>query len=91
MAAEHSDEPVVLSISEKEELFLDTKPLVIGDLATTIDKLRRDSPKFSMAMKADEKVSYGRPVGVTLGPDGSLLVADDVGDVIWRVTGAPRG
>ncbi|BAT61613.1 membrane bound L-sorbosone dehydrogenase [Variibacter gotjawalensis] len=36
----------------------------------------------------DEKASYGRPVGVTLGPDGSLLVADDVGDVIWRVTGA---
>jgi hypothetical protein len=25
---------------------------------------------------------------VTLGRDGSLLVADDVGDVIWRVTGA---
>ena len=39
----------------------------------------------------DEKVSYGRPVGVTLGPDGSLLVADDVGDVIWRVTGATQG
>jgi hypothetical protein len=36
----------------------------------------------------DEKESYGRPVGVALGPDGSLLVADDVGDVIWRVTGA---
>jgi len=35
----------------------------------------------------DEKVSYGRSVGVTLGPDGSLLVADDVGDVVWRVTG----
>src|SRR5689334_8303669 len=35
----------------------------------------------------DERESYGRPVGVTLGPDGSLLVADDVGDVIWRVTG----
>jgi glucose/arabinose dehydrogenase len=34
----------------------------------------------------DEKVSYGRPVGVTLGPDASLLMADDVGDVIWRVT-----
>ena len=26
--------------------------------------------------------------GVTIGPDGALLVADDVGDVIWRVTGA---
>jgi glucose/arabinose dehydrogenase len=36
----------------------------------------------------DEKESYGRPVGVTLRRDGSLLVADDVGDVIWRVTGA---
>ena len=35
----------------------------------------------------DERVSYGRPVGVTLGPDGSVLVADDVGNVIWRVTG----
>jgi glucose/arabinose dehydrogenase len=39
----------------------------------------------------DERASYGRPVGVTLGPDGSLLVADDVGDVIWRVTGKPDG
>ena len=36
----------------------------------------------------DESVSYGRPVGVALGPDGPLLVADDVGDVIWRVTAA---
>ncbi len=36
----------------------------------------------------DERVSYGRPVGVAIGPDGSLLVADDVGDVIWRVTAA---
>ncbi len=36
----------------------------------------------------DEKDAYGRPVGVAVGPDGrSLLVADDVGDVIWRVTG----
>jgi len=39
----------------------------------------------------DERVSYGRPVGVAIGPDGSLLVADDVGDVIWRVTGARQG
>lgn len=39
-------------------------------------------------LSPDEKASYGRPVGVTIGPDGSLLVADDVGDAIWRVTGA---
>jgi len=42
-------------------------------------------------LAADERVSYGRPVGVTLGPDGSILVADDVGDVIWRVTGERQG
>jgi glucose/arabinose dehydrogenase len=41
-------------------------------------------------LSPDERASYGRPVGVTIGPDGSLLVADDVGDVIWRVTGAPE-
>ena len=36
----------------------------------------------------DESVSFGRPVGVTIGPDRkSLLVADDVGDVVWRITG----
>ena len=37
-------------------------------------------------LAADESVSYGRPVGVVIGPDRrSLLVADDVGDVVWRV------
>ncbi len=39
-------------------------------------------------LSEDEKYSYGRPVGISIGPDGALLVADDVGDVIWRVTGA---
>jgi glucose/arabinose dehydrogenase len=38
-------------------------------------------------LSADEEFSYGRPVGVAIGADKSLLVADDVGDVIWRVTG----
>ena len=40
-------------------------------------------------LSPDEKFSYGRPVGVVVGPDGkSLLMADDVGDVIWRVSAA---
>ena len=29
---------------------------------------------------------YGRPVGVTVMADGSLLVADDGGNTIWRIT-----
>ena len=29
----------------------------------------------------------GRPVGVAIDKGGALLVADDVGNVVWRVTG----
>lgn len=36
----------------------------------------------------DEKFSRGRPVGVTIAKDGALLCVDDVGDCVWRVTGA---
>jgi glucose/arabinose dehydrogenase len=32
--------------------------------------------------------AYGRPVGVTVDSKGALLVADDVGNHIWRVTPA---
>jgi len=33
----------------------------------------------------DEKEVYGKPVGVAVAQDGSLLVADDVSGIIWRV------
>jgi glucose/arabinose dehydrogenase len=32
--------------------------------------------------------ALGRPVGVAIDRQGALLVADDVGNVIWRVTRA---
>ncbi len=34
----------------------------------------------------DSKDAYGRPVGVATLPDGSLLVADDAADRLWRVS-----
>ncbi len=37
----------------------------------------------------DEKAK-GRPVGVAVAKDGALLVADDVGNVIWRVAPAVK-
>ena len=41
-----------------------------------------------------EGKAMGRPVGVEIGRDGSLLVADDVGNRVWRVSnrraGVPR-
>ncbi len=35
--------------------------------------------------------AFGRPVGVAFDKRGALLVADDVGNVIWRVTTEPGG
>ncbi|HEY6382364.1 MAG TPA: sorbosone dehydrogenase family protein, partial [Pseudolabrys sp.] len=39
---------------------------------------------------SDDKKAFGRPVGVTIAKDGSLLVADDVGNTIWRVSQAAQ-
>jgi glucose/arabinose dehydrogenase len=39
-------------------------------------------------LRADGK-AQGRPVGVALDKDGALLVADDVGNTVWRVSAAP--
>ena len=39
---------------------------------------------------ADRGDSHGRPVSVALDTRGGLLVADDVGNVIWRVIAAAR-
>ena len=33
--------------------------------------------------------AQGRPVGVALDRNGALLVADDVGNTVWKVTGKP--
>jgi glucose/arabinose dehydrogenase len=39
-------------------------------------------------LSADGAEAYGRPVGVAIDKRGALLVADDVGNVVWRVTGS---
>jgi glucose/arabinose dehydrogenase len=38
----------------------------------------------------DEGLVYGRPVGVAVDATGALLIADDVGNAIWRVAAEPR-
>jgi glucose/arabinose dehydrogenase len=35
--------------------------------------------------------AWGRPVGVAIDKLGALLVADDVGNSIWRVSGSTGG
>jgi glucose/arabinose dehydrogenase len=39
---------------------------------------------------ANEKDLYGAPVGLAQDADGALLIADDVGNVVWRVSSAKR-
>jgi glucose/arabinose dehydrogenase len=34
--------------------------------------------------------AHGRPVGVAIDRKGALLVADDVGNIIWRVAPAAQ-
>jgi glucose/arabinose dehydrogenase len=50
-----------------------------------------DPVPFLTGLVPDPKGSqvYGRPVGVTTAPDGSLLVSDDGIGVIYRITYAP--
>jgi len=38
----------------------------------------------------DETQLYGAPVGLATDKDGALLIADDVGDMVWRVTAEAR-
>jgi glucose/arabinose dehydrogenase len=35
---------------------------------------------------SDDNKAKGRPVGVVIDKKGALLVADDVGNIVWRVT-----
>lgn len=39
-------------------------------------------------LSPDQEHAHGRPVGVAIDQSGALLVADDVGNTIWRVSGA---
>jgi glucose/arabinose dehydrogenase len=55
--------------------FMNGKPA--GPLEDILTGFIADPAKFE---------AYGRPVGVTVAADGSLLVADDSGGKIWRVS-----
>ena len=46
-------------------------------------------PVITDFLASDHKTVRGRPVGVALDRTGALVVADDVGNVVWRVSKAP--
>ena len=64
VAADKSDEPVVLSISPDEQLFLDQQPVTLAALKDALAPLLERKPPPPFALKADKKVSYGFLVSV---------------------------
>ena len=46
------------------------------------------TPVLTNFLAADKSIVHGRPVGVALDRTGALVVADDVGNTVWRVSGS---
>jgi glucose/arabinose dehydrogenase len=45
---------------------------------------------FATGFVVNDTSAWGRPVGVTVTPDGALYVSDDAGGTIWRITSTGR-
>ncbi len=53
-------DPIVLAITEDEKIVLDTRPLSsVNDLSSALEEVQKNSPNRALAMKADQKVSFG--------------------------------
>ncbi|GHA85582.1 hypothetical protein [Modicisalibacter luteus] len=48
-----------------------------------------DPIDFVTGFLTDDNKTRGRPVGVTVAPDGAAIIADDLSNTVWRVT--PKG
>lgn len=46
---------------------------------------------FVAGFLGEDGKARGRPVGVTVDPKGALIVADDLANVVWRVTPVSKG
>ena len=55
---------VILSISENEELFLDSKPLAMDGLKPAILDLMQQQPQPVLALNADKKAPFGIVIAV---------------------------
>jgi len=53
---------------------------------------KEEGEDFLTGFLASDSEAYGRPVGVAVAKDGALLVADEPGNTVWRVSYAdPKG
>jgi biopolymer transport protein ExbD len=64
VAAEQIAEPIVLSMSENEEIFLDEKPVTIEELKTAIQSFVSENSKRTLALNFDKKAPFGTVIRV---------------------------
>jgi biopolymer transport protein ExbD len=58
--ANNPAEPMVLAITSEEKIILDDHPVKsVDELASAIEEAQKKSPERPLAMKADQKVSFG--------------------------------
>ena len=59
VADKTATKPVVLSIGENEDIFLDAKKLTFDELKPAIGDLMKQSPPPTLALNADKKAPFG--------------------------------
>ena len=59
-AAKNPTEPMVLAITSEEKIVLDNHPVKdVDELSSAIEEAQKKTPDRPLAMKADQKVSFG--------------------------------
>jgi biopolymer transport protein ExbD len=58
--ADNPAEPIVLAITSEEKIVLDNQPVAsVDQLSSAIQEVQKKAPERPLAMKADQKVSFG--------------------------------
>jgi biopolymer transport protein ExbD len=59
-ATNNPAEPIVLAITSDEKILLDNRPVSsVDELSSAIQEVQKKTPERALAMKADQKVSFG--------------------------------
>ena len=64
VASEQASEPVVLTITPNEEIYLDAEKVAIGDLKTALQEAMKARPKQTLALNADKNAPFGTVIKV---------------------------
>jgi biopolymer transport protein ExbD len=64
VASDEKSEPIILSISEGEEIFLDAKKITLEELRPALEEMIRKNSKQQLALNADKKAPFGTVIRV---------------------------